>query len=484
MYKYNKCDFKLSYSNEFEQEIKKLFKYIYLPKKKTSLQILGKYEIGRTLEVNSKYNADVSNNFSYSWETIDENNQWVEIFTGEKFKISNELLNKKLRLTAIYEKGTIKKIFRSKGSTIKSASVNTDDIINSDFLVKQSGNDTLRDILSFNGNTYENKLTYYINTNIGNQTIDTGFNLDAEKISLGEELFIESIFNKIDDLIDIDFERVYNANESLIDVYSAKQVGNTLGITYIDYGIKDGQRYYQSDVVFSASQGNSLKEFNGISSNTAYTIVHEIAHALGMRHPSDDPYGKWHTSEDTVMSYNFDTESALVPNLSPIDENALKAMWGYETDYHSEKIVNSQNYEVGTDNLKNSTFKFASSCLDVDGDGSKTQLGDGIMIVRKLISHSFGGENLLFKAVSPMSQRDSNEIHKFLEDNINKGIYDVDKDGETTAFGDGVMIYRALSRGSFLEDKLINGAISNQSPYFNQEKPWENILTNIDMLEI
>ena len=44
-----------------------------------------------------------------------------------------------------------------------------------------------------------------------------------------------------------------------------------------------------------------MEEFEGLSSNTAYTIVHEIAHALGMRHPDDDPNVKWHTSEDTVI---------------------------------------------------------------------------------------------------------------------------------------------------------------------------------------
>ena len=233
------------------------------------------------LEVTSKYDGEISSNYSFKWEIIDENNEWTEIASDEIFVIPNELLEKNLRLTAIYEKDNIQKIFRSKEKTIKAALVNAFDVINSDFKLKERGNEILRDVLEFNGDTYQNKLTYFVNTNLGDQIIDTGFDLNADKISLGEELFIESVFNEIDDLIDIDFERVYSSEQALIDIYSSDLSGNTLGITYIDYGIKNGQKYFQSDVVFSVSEGNLMEEFEGLSSNTAYTIVHEIAHALG-----------------------------------------------------------------------------------------------------------------------------------------------------------------------------------------------------------
>ena len=276
---------------------------------------------------------------------------------------------------------------------------------------------------------------------------------------------------------------MYSSERALIDIYSSDLSGNTLGITYIDYGIKNGQKYFQSDVVFSVSEGNLMEEFEGLSSNTAYTIVHEIAHALGMRHPDDDPNGKWHTSEDTVMSYNFDNSSGSQPNLSPIDEIALIKMWGGETNQQSERLVDPAKSNIGINNLENSTFRFSYSNLDVDGDGLQTQLGDGLIIIRKLFSGAFLGDKLIDKAVSKVSTRNSNEIHKFLEKNIAEGLYDVDKDGETTALGDGLLIFRSLNRDSFLEENLINGAISNNSPYFNHEKPWESILKNIALLE-
>ena len=33
----------------------------------------------------------------------------------------------------------------------------------------------------------------------------------------------------------------------------------------------------------------------------AYTLIHEIGHALGLDHPNNDPSGKWHDSDDTVI---------------------------------------------------------------------------------------------------------------------------------------------------------------------------------------
>ena len=483
MYKENNCKENIFNKNTFAQKMKPFLKKFFSPKVRSGIYISGEFEVGRTLEVTSKYDEEISSNYSYIWESIDESNEWSEISTDAIFIIPEELLEKNLRLTAIYEKDDIQKIFRSKEKTIKAASINSNDVINSDFKLKERGNQILRDVLAFNGDTYENKLTYFVNTKVGDQIIDTGFNLNADEISLGEELFIESVFNEIDNLIDIDFERVYSSEEALIDIYSSDLSGSTLGITYIDYGIKNGQKYFQSDVVFSVSEGNIMEEFEDLTSNTAYTIVHEIAHSLGMRHPDDDPNGKWHTSEDTVMSYNFDNSSASKPNLSPIDEIALIKMWGDETNQQSERFVDYAKSNSGINNVENSTFRFSTSNLDVDGDGLQTQLGDGIIIVRKLFSGAFSGDKLISKAVSSFSARNSNEIHKFLENNIKEGLYDVDKDGETTALGDGLLIFRSLSPNSFLEENLIDGAISKNSPYHSLEKPWENILNNIAMLE-
>ena len=484
MYKYKGCLYKNFYLNDFSKEMKDLLEKIYLSNKKSELHILGKFEVGRTIEIENNYNEEIISNFSYIWESMTNDNEWKEISTENLFTIPKELEGEKLRLTAIYKKGDIQKRFRSRPIIVESASVIFNDIVNTDFEIMGRGNHTLRNILGFNGDTFKNKLTFFINKNIGDQKLDTGFNLIADDISMGEELFIESVFNKIDNLIDIDFERVYTPEKSLIDIYSSDLEGSTLGVTYIDYGIKNGEKYFQSDVVFSKSQGNLLNEFEGLSSDTAYTIIHEIAHALGLRHPGNDPNGNWHTSEDTVMSYNFDNSSFESPNFSPIDEIALIKMWGKETNHESENKVAIDKNNFDKDYTNKSTFKYSTSLLDIDGDGFHTQLGDGLIIVRKLFADAFKGDDLLNKAVSINSKRNSIEIHEFLEDNIAEGVYDVDKDGKTTALGDGLMIYRSFNRNTFQREDLIKGAISVNSPYFKDDQPWINILNNIDMLEI
>ena len=483
MYKSGKCIDKNFYENDLSKDVRSFLKKFVLPKKKKHLYVNGKFEVGRTLEIENKFNDEISSNFSYVWESMNKKNEWAEVSTKNLFTIPNQLVGDKLRLTAIYEKGDIQKRFRSKPVIVKSSKVIFNDLINSDFRKKERGNNTLRNILGFNGDTYQNKLTYYINKNSGDKKLETGFNYKTDDISEGEEIFIESVFNKIDNLIDIDFERVYSSDESLIDIYSSELEGSTLGITFIDYGIKNGQNYFQSDVIFSVSKGNFLGDFKGLSSDTAYTIVHEVAHALGMRHPADDPNGNWHNSDDTVMSYNFDNSSFAVPNFSPVDEIALIKMWGKEKNYKSEMLVSDEKNNNGQDFIERSTFRYSSSLLDVDGDGAQTQLGDGLMIVRKLFSGAFKGHDLIKKAVSPNSKRDVNEIHKFLEENISEGLYDVDNDGKTTALGDGLLIFRSFNRNIFRGEDFIRGAISANSSYLNEDKPWIKILNNIDMLE-
>ena len=128
MYKYNKCNDITFNKNFFAKEMKNFFEKFFSPKVSSGIYISGEFEVGRKLEVTSKYDGEISSNYSFKWEIIDENNEWTEIASDEIFVIPNELLEKNLRLTAIYEKDNIQKIFRSKGKTIKAALVNPLDL--------------------------------------------------------------------------------------------------------------------------------------------------------------------------------------------------------------------------------------------------------------------------------------------------------------------------------------------------------------------
>jgi hypothetical protein len=111
------------------------------------------------------------------------------------------------------------------------------------------------------------------------------------------------------------------------------------------------------------------------------------------------------------------------------------------------------------------SLKPISFSLDVDGDGKVTALGDGLMVIRKLIGAAFAGDALTSKAISPTATRTTAEIHAFIQQGIDAGYLDVDKDGKTTALGDGLMVIRKLIGAAFAGSALIDKAISPSSPY-------------------
>ena len=122
--------------------------------------------------------------------------------------------------------------------------------------------------------------------------------------------------------------------------------------------------------------------------------------------------------------------------------------------------------------------------LDVDGDGKVTALGDGLMVIRKLFGAAFAGDALTNKAISPTATRSTSQIHEFIQQGMEAGYLDVDKDGKTTALGDGLMVIRQLFGAAFAGDALTNKAISTSSPYFGQSNAFSWISGNIEALRM
>ena len=120
--------------------------------------------------------------------------------------------------------------------------------------------------------------------------------------------------------------------------------------------------------------------------------------------------------------------------------------------------------------------------LDVDGDGFVTPLGDGLMVIRKMFGTTFSGDSLTNKAISPDATRTTAEISDYIQSGIDGGLLDVDRDGLTTPLGDGLMVIRSLFGATFTGSALTNKAISPDSLYANDERPWEAVATNIDSL--
>ena len=86
------------------------------------------------------------------------------------------------------------------------------------------------------------------------------------------------------------------------------------------------------------------------------------------------------------------------------------------------------------------------------------------------------------KAISPDATRTTEEIHEFIQDGINAGDLDVDGDGDTTALGDGLMVIRRLFGPAFAADKLIDKAISPDSPFLDTFNPAAWVGYEIDKL--
>ncbi len=122
--------------------------------------------------------------------------------------------------------------------------------------------------------------------------------------------------------------------------------------------------------------------------------------------------------------------------------------------------------------------------LDVDGDGRVTALGDGLMVIRKMIGPAFADDALTNSARSLEATLSSDQIHNNIQNAIENGVLDVDRDGRTTAFGDGMMVIRQLIGPAFTGDALTDKAMSSDSPYFGLENASDQVAANIEALKL
>ena len=85
------------------------------------------------------------------------------------------------------------------------------------------------------------------------------------------------------------------------------------------------------------------------------------------------------------------------------------------------------------------------------------------MVIRKLFGAAFDGDKLTSKAISDEATRTTQEIHDFIQGAIDDKTLDVDGDGSVTALGDGLMVIRKLFGAAFAGEALTSKAISNEA---------------------
>ncbi len=182
---------------------------------------------------------------------------------------------------------------------------------------------------------YENDVfngTYY-----GSETVS--------EVSEGVKNNVKTIFNWIEEVTNIDFVEVTETANNIGQIRF--MLSNGPGYAYAYYPTSTSLFSVSGDVHLNPSYDNTSTTNgfqNAAGKHGFMTLVHEIGHTLGLKHPHDGTT-TLPTTEDnitnTVMSYNFTGNSS--GTYMPYDIKALQSLYGVKEHNIEDSIYQFNN---------------------------------------------------------------------------------------------------------------------------------------------
>ena len=171
-----------------------------------------------------------------------------------------------------------------------------------------------------------------------------GYDLSSEDtdnwqtFSAAQKSETRDIFAYIETLIDLDFVETEKFDQTTTMSLANNQQENSSGWAYYP-----STSFFGSDIFFDIYSSGNLR-IPTTGSSAADTFIHEIGHALGLKHPFDEPdadgdigeppylQGAEDNADWTQMSY---TGYRNVPEFSPLDIAALQYLYGVNPNSRS-----------------------------------------------------------------------------------------------------------------------------------------------------
>ncbi len=214
----------------------------------------------------------------------------------------------------------------------------------------------------------ENSLKYAFPTKMPDYYVGTEYSIDWIPATYKMQDALESILATVSEIVDLNFSQTQDITANNVIVLSASDLDGTIaGFSYYPHPSDP----LGSDVFIDISYLNP--SFIGLKTNYDYELlVHELGHALGLKHPFSAEGASTVTlpqSEDnsnwTAMTYD-EVQSAFSGSFRSFDLMALVEIYGVNPNYRSS----------------DDTYYFSSKAptFVIDGAGTDTISAEGKLI--------------------------------------------------------------------------------------------------------